>query len=76
MISTLDRNLLEEQSAMERLATVYTSRDDAERIAQVRDKAAIAGTSLVPSRFVVSARGSKFVIERRARSDWRLLDIL
>jgi hypothetical protein len=76
MDQIISRALLEHQCEMERFATEYSCRDDAERLAQARDKQCANGSALVPCWHVVSARGSRWVIERRARSDWRLLDIL
>lgn len=76
----MNQNLLAEQHLMEKFATEYDTFDAANEIAQLRTaghmKALDERGGIVPCKFRVSQRGSKYVIERRARSDDRLLDIL
>lgn len=76
----ITKNLLAEQFLMEQFATEYGTFDEANEIATLRTQGHMAALEakggIVSCKFRVSQRGSKYVVERRARADDRLLDVL
>lgn len=65
------QNLIDEQASMERNAVLHADKLSADIVALTANRQCMAEWL-----FIVSARGSYYVVERRRRVDNRLVDIL